>query len=75
MAIAQGANAIGQSPLWKSTIAGAKAGFAGSVGGQRTNITTSGSSTSINPQGQVTQSSNNLLLLGGAVLALFLLKK
>ena len=74
MAVLSGVNAVGKSPIFKAGVAGAKTAIANSLSGQRTTITSSGSTTNING-GQVTTSSNNLLLLVGAVVAFMLLKK
>jgi len=75
MAVLSGVNAVGKSPIFKAGVAGAKTAIANSLSGQRTTITSSGSTTNING-GQVTTSSNNLLvLIVGAFVAFMLLKK
>jgi hypothetical protein len=68
---------IGQSPIWKAGVAGFKQAAGAAFTGSRTTINTSGNTSSINPSGVVstTSNSNILLVAGAALLALILLKK
>jgi hypothetical protein len=76
MAFVAGIRNVGKSPVFKAGVAGAKSAIANSLSGQRTTITSSGSTTNING-GQVTTSSNNMIVLIGVglVAAFMLLKK
>lgn len=75
MAVVTGVRALGKTPLFKAGVAGAKTAIANSLSGQRTTITSSGSTTNINGGQVTTSSNNNLLLIVGALVAFMLLKK
>lgn len=75
-AIVKGAKAIGKSPIFQNALTAATIAGGNSAQGRNTTLISSGATHTIQPDTQVLGANNNLLLIvGAAIVALFLIFK
>jgi len=75
-AIVKGAKAIGKSPIFQNALAAATIAGGNSAQGRNTTLISSGSTHTIAPDTQIIGANNNtLLIVGAAIVALFLILK